>query len=586
MLRKFLKNPLNISILVNLLLTLVFNRFDQAAIAIAVTALTYFIKGFVGNITRWIMSLICLTLATMSMRWSGYYGLVFIDFLFMTAVLQQLFAPISLKESTLLLLRQSFSFEMLFALLFVGALFLIPKIYDKVRHPANSQGTIGFNPDIGSGSISKLAKSNETAFHAEVSGIERPTSSSFYWRGAVLDYTEGMAWHASTKKTEAVDSVSVSARINGESIISQTVVLEPRYNNYYFTLGYPIEEKNMRSGSTNKKTNTYSVRTVMSAPTLTSGLGDELAKYLQIPMNIEPEVIDLIAPWTSGKSSATMASSRILAYFVQNNFKYSLSQNKEKLSLGDFLFRTRSGFCEQFAASYATLMRMMGIPARVIVGFQGGRFNRLGGYYLIRGQDAHAWVEIWSNSDMQWKLVDPVAAIAPQRIQRGAEAWLALSGVQGSGNQFEFIANAYEYVLFRLSEVVSDIDTTSIENIIQYFFDQTVVFDLSLALACVFVAVLIVFRTVRRILKRTRNTNVEALFREYCSIIRKKFGFVREDHEGAKAFYQRCFGNLQYEQLEVFTSLYIKNRYGPAVFPEDFREMRKILGDLAKIKAA
>jgi transglutaminase-like putative cysteine protease len=63
--------------------------------------------------------------------------------------------------------------------------------------------------------------------------------------------------------------------------------------------------------------------------------------------------------------------------------------------LEEFLFRRRVGFCEHYAASFATLMRLAGIPARVIVGYLGGEYNDLGHFVLVRQADAHAWCEVF-----------------------------------------------------------------------------------------------------------------------------------------------------------------------------------------------
>ena len=66
-------------------------------------------------------------------------------------------------------------------------------------------------------------------------------------------------------------------------------------------------------------------------------------------------------------------------------------------------------------------MRAAGVPARIVTGYQGGEFNPLGGYLLVRQSDAHAWSEIWV-AGRGWLRVDPTAAVAPDRIERGITA--------------------------------------------------------------------------------------------------------------------------------------------------------------------
>ena len=86
----------------------------------------------------------------------------------------------------------------------------------------------------------------------------------------------------------------------------------------------------------------------------------------------------------------------------------------------EFLFETRRGFCEHYAAAFVTLMRSAGIPARVVTGYQGGEYNPAGNYLIVRQLDAHAWAEVWLPGQ-GWARVDPTAAIAPERIEYGAD---------------------------------------------------------------------------------------------------------------------------------------------------------------------
>ncbi len=82
-----------------------------------------------------------------------------------------------------------------------------------------------------------------------------------------------------------------------------------------------------------------------------------------------------------------------------------------------FLFDTRVGYCEHYASSFVVLMRAMGIPARVVTGYQGGEINPVDGYLTVRQSDAHAWAEVWIER-RGWQRVDPTAAVAPERIER------------------------------------------------------------------------------------------------------------------------------------------------------------------------
>ncbi|HAB45132.1 MAG TPA: DUF3488 domain-containing protein, partial [Gammaproteobacteria bacterium] len=102
-----------------------------------------------------------------------------------------------------------------------------------------------------------------------------------------------------------------------------------------------------------------------------------------------------------------------------DDFTYTLNPGaSEGDSIDHFLFETRRGFCEHFAASFTWIMRAAGIPARVVLGYQGGAYNPSGNYIEVRQFDAHAWSEVWVQGE-GWRRVDPTAFVAPERIEAG-----------------------------------------------------------------------------------------------------------------------------------------------------------------------
>ena len=110
----------------------------------------------------------------------------------------------------------------------------------------------------------------------------------------------------------------------------------------------------------------------------------------------------------------------MLEYFNEQNFYYSLDAPLlGRNAVDDFLFRTRTGYCEHYASAFAIMMRMAGIPSRVVTGYLGGWYSELGNYLLVRQSDAHAWTEVWLESE-GWIRIDPTAVVSPQRILEGS----------------------------------------------------------------------------------------------------------------------------------------------------------------------
>jgi hypothetical protein len=85
------------------------------------------------------------------------------------------------------------------------------------------------------------------------------------------------------------------------------------------------------------------------------------------------------------------------------------------------MLNTRKGYCEHYASSFTIMMRLAGVPARVVIGYQGGEWNEQGDYMIIRQSDAHAWSEVWLDEE-GWIRVDPTSAVAPERIEYGLSA--------------------------------------------------------------------------------------------------------------------------------------------------------------------
>ena len=108
-----------------------------------------------------------------------------------------------------------------------------------------------------------------------------------------------------------------------------------------------------------------------------------------------------------------------MALFSGDDFTYTLQPPLlGENSIDEFLFQTRRGFCEHYAAAFVVLMRAAGIPARVVGGYQGGERNPVDGFLVIRQSDAHAWAEVWLEGK-GWVRIDPTAAVSPSRVEGG-----------------------------------------------------------------------------------------------------------------------------------------------------------------------
>ena len=105
-------------------------------------------------------------------------------------------------------------------------------------------------------------------------------------------------------------------------------------------------------------------------------------------------------------------AARRMERHLERTYSYSERPPSRRYPLESFLFQDRTGYCQQFSGAMALMLRMVGVPARVVSGFSPGSFNRDTGEYRIRDLDAHSWVEVFFNG-IGWVTFDPTPAAAP-----------------------------------------------------------------------------------------------------------------------------------------------------------------------------
>ena len=115
---------------------------------------------------------------------------------------------------------------------------------------------------------------------------------------------------------------------------------------------------------------------------------------------------------------------------LQDEYIYSERVPRADLPLDNFLFEEKRGYCQQFSGAMALMLRMVGIPARVVAGFAPGSYNRDTGEYRVRDLDAHSWVEVYFTG-IGWVPFDPTPTVAPAESQ--SSGVLAASAAGGAG---------------------------------------------------------------------------------------------------------------------------------------------------------
>ena len=326
-------------------------------------------------------------------------------------------APSSLRNSlrhAALLSAQALPFMLVLYLLFPrinGPLWGLPQ--DAHR------GQTGLSETMQPGSIAELAQNGEIAFRVRFDG-EIPAKDKLYWRGPVMEDFDGRIWRPAGKRNRQEGIEPLAPAIRYET------TLEAHNQRWLLALDAPTElpqesTLNGRLTVSNKEAVATRQRFRLASSLVYRFNVDEdqdvLQRNLALPNN-NPQTKQLARQWKTADDRPESIIRKALDLFAES-FYYTLRPPLLGAnSVDDFLFQTRRGFCEHYAAAFVVLMRHAGIPARVVSGYQGGERNPVDDYLVVRQSDAHAWAEVWLQG-RGWIRVDPTAAVSPARIESG-----------------------------------------------------------------------------------------------------------------------------------------------------------------------
>ncbi len=293
-------------------------------------------------------------------------------------------------------------------------------------------GKTGFSESLTMGDIGQLVRSYDVAFRVEFESVP-PRERMLYWRAMVLDEFDGRQWRDSQISVfNRFENDAQRRLFAGVDPIQYSIIMEPHYSTRLFLLGYAVKFRSsqLKVHQTGKgllesqkpvtQKAQYSVNAVLNRGSDARPLATaQRRRLLAYPSQLNPKSQALIAQWQREGLSSEEVMARLLKQY-KDQFYYTLAPPVlGSNSVDDFMFNTQQGFCEHFASSFVLLMRMGGVPARVVLGYQGGRAHP-NGFMTVRQSDAHAWAEVWL-ANKGWVRVDPTAAVAPDRILSGVE---------------------------------------------------------------------------------------------------------------------------------------------------------------------
>lgn len=397
---------------------------------------------------------------------------------------------LSLKKS-LILLSQAFPLMIILFLFFPR----LPPLWSIKL--TEGTGKTGMTDNMSPGDLAKLSQSSELAFRVEFGNMHAiPPKSALYWRGLTLSNFDGKTWRPSSLPILTDDNAAwagyqlpawteTQIKIFPQNPLSYRVILEPTEKNWLYSLSVPFSRttgvgltRDFRLVSQFPIFQRFTYDALQYTPI---ALDEDLPYWMRqdnlaFPIRSNPVAQQMAKKWRAYYGSDAAYIAAVLRWFRNNNFYYTL----EPPLLGDnrvddFLFKTRRGFCEHYSSSFTFLLRAAGIPARVIVGYQGGELSPTGDSWQVRQMDAHAWVEVWL-PNRGWVMFDPTAAVAPERIEQGMnqlaqtqEIWgsTTLSTLKYSNYRlFSQLRNMADYLNYRWQRDIAGYDTQNQEALL------------------------------------------------------------------------------------------------------------------------
>ena len=331
-------------------------------------------------------------------------------------------------------------------LLMSGALFVIfprlPRQWNVQGRRGGGEMMAGFSDEVRLGQHGgRIVPNPEVAFRVEFPDGPPPGGmDGIRWRGRGFDHFDGERWTRS-RGVQATGLMPQQYGVKwGGPFTRVRIFGGPEGANVLFG-PHPVLQVQPRSAIRTIRDGTgdllyfgsdvpvYTLLSAAPAPPqarLRAAVGrddPDLAPYYQLP-GLSPRVRALADSLTAGAAARVDKVLAVERYF-HREFGYTLDMpaTRAQATVEGFLFRRREGHCEYFATAMVVLLRSVGIPARNVTGFLGGRWNQNGQYLAVTGNDAHAWVEVWF-PEYGWVAFDPTPPGRADAIERErGESW-------------------------------------------------------------------------------------------------------------------------------------------------------------------
>lgn len=431
------------------------------------------------------------------------------------------------------------------------------------------EGKTGMSDEMSPGSISQLFNDDSTAFRVTFTD-EVPHNSKLYWRGPVLWDFDGKTWKRNLKLNFVQRPQSFA---DSSDIIIYDVELEPTGQHYMFALDYLtnapnkaglLSDSQLMSITKNNQLKHYTGTSILKKYNPYERLTLDAIKRLKtIPTGYNPKTIQMMENWKKLNLTPEQLIAKALNLFAFDEFYYSYSP---PLLFGDtvdqFLFETKSGFCEHYASALTIMMRAAGLPARVVTGYQGGIQNE--DYWLVKQSDAHAWSEVWI-SGKGWLRVDPTAAVSPLRVEQGSQALMSQNARHWyDSGWYRKLGERYDGMRHKWNIWVRDYNVIRQQALFKVFgFDSKDGKSIAIVLGFIMLVTtfaVLVFLYIAR--PKRKLTSYDKIYNKFIKVFSQK-GLPQVEGQGILSFTQNATNQFPKakQAVEEFSQLYLKLRF-------------------------
>ncbi|MBI1766131.1 MAG: DUF3488 domain-containing protein [Acidobacteria bacterium] len=306
----------------------------------------------------------------------------------------------------------------------------------------------GFSENVRLGEVARIKLNPQVVMRVRVKFPPLIPRQWLRWRGLALDKYENGNWSRTLPRPSRLDDHGtgyyvISERAARQPYTEQEFFLEPLNSDIVFAAARAISVggldalKRDDAGALWTDPHAFyryrytvqSDTSEMPAEKLqadASGSYSEETRrlYLQLPDEPDRRLKKLAETITHGAATPYEAARRIEQH-LQDNYAYSLDLQEVEAGdpVCDFLFNAKAGHCEYFASAMVLLLRLHGIPARLVNGFQMGEYSEVADVYTVRQSDAHSWVEAYFPKS-GWITFDPTPDAGLNVYDNGWLAWM------------------------------------------------------------------------------------------------------------------------------------------------------------------